>query len=353
MSQPKAKEYSWGTEWWDEFLLYSPEHGYAWLVRENGHYTLLRPTKLRPSRDPFRAEQKAVVKLGDGRFQVYDTGVAVLDEAEGELTWVAKPGDKVTAVDCINPPRILTVEKSGEELEYFVGTYVPPQEVYEAFGLKEAPPSPSGIYACQPFTISPTLVQCKWWATLFAFVFLNLTLKACSSSRGPQLLSQDLTTAADLTGSVLTESFTITHPDTIVKVDVDSPVDNSWLWLGFDVLDEGGQDVGEFSTQVDYYHGRDSEGAWSEGGRHDSALIRISDPGAYRFRISAEGGSDEAGGPVSMQFNVRARADYVPVRYHLLGFLLTASIAALLWLKRSLFEGMRWSAVIEDDDDDD
>ncbi|MFA5140203.1 MAG: DUF4178 domain-containing protein [Elusimicrobiota bacterium] len=349
----KAKEYGWGTEWWDEFLLYSPEQGYAWLVRENGHYTLLRPTKIRPSRDPFRAGQKTTIKLGEERFQVYDTGDAVLDEAEGELTWIAKPGDTVKAVDCITPPRIFTVEKSGQELEYFVGSYVDPQEVYEAFGLKETPPAPSGIYACQPFISSPSLEQCKRWSVAFAAAFLGLFLHAMLFPGGTHIFSQDLTSSSEPQGMVTTEPFTITRPDTICRVDVDAPVSNSWLWLGFDVLDETGLDVGEFSTQVDYYYGSDSEGSWTEGGTHDSALIKIADPGTYRLRVAAEGGSGEVSDQVSMPFSVRIRADYKPLRYYLIAFLLTAGLAVLLFSKKAMFECRRWSPVLEDDDDDD
>jgi len=347
----KPPPYGPWTEYWDEFLLYSPEQGYAWLIRENDHFNLVRTTKLRPAPDPFGCLQKARVRAGGVSYKVYDFGTAVLDEAEGETPWVAIPGDKVKSVDCIDPPRIFTVERSGREIEFFSGEYLKPEEVWSGFGLKGAPPEPKTIDACQPFYESPTAAQCKWWALAFASVFFALFSAVFLSGDG-RLIHQEMFSSPLPSMTHETGAFRIEKAGSICRLKAAAGLDNQWIWLGFDVLDEGGKAVGEFSKQLSFYHGRDAEGSWTEGSRSGGALFKIADTGTYRLRVTAQAGSHDAPDSIQLPVELAVYDGYEPRRYYLVSLIIAGLAALLLFSRRSLFESRRWGQVIEDDDDD-
>lgn len=349
----KPPPYSPWIEYWDEFLLYNPEHGYAWLIRENDHYNLVRTTKLRSGRDVFMMNQKSQILLAGQHFTVFDDGKAVLDEAEGETPWVAKPGDTVDAVDCINPPKIYTVERSKNEMEHFIGEYVEPEEVWEGFKLPGKPPQRYTVDACQPFLEKGSTAQCKWWSLLFALVFGAGLAWTFMSGAGKQVFTENFTSPPE-GKTVESQTFTVGRKDTICRVDVNTSVDNQWMWLGFDIIDENGNPSGEFSTQTSYYHGTDRQGySWNEGKKSASAMFRVADPGTYRLRISAQNGRAETPESLSIPFGLALYEDYRPRRFFLISFLIAAMIAWSLFHARYNFEARRWAPVLEDEDDDD
>ena len=44
----------------------------------------------------------------------------------------------------------------------------------------------------------------------------------------------------------------------------------------------------DFGREVSYYTGRDSDGAWSEGGPSDTAIVPSVEPGRYYLRVEPE-----------------------------------------------------------------
>ena len=344
----KPPPYRPDTEYWDEFLLYNPQQGYAWLIREENHYSLEKVTKLRPEKDPSRGAQKNFVQIGQNQYQIYDHGIAVLDEAEGETPWIAKPGDKVTSADLIAPPNNFSVEQSGNEIEYFSGVYIEPEEVWKGFALQGSPPERHTVGGCQPFNDTPTWRQSKLWALGFAaatFLMLGMILifgngtKLMSTRFGSQRMASVLTTP----------TFKIARANTVCRLAVNAEITNQWVWLGFDVIDEAGRPVGEFSTQLSYYYGS----GWTEGSHKGTVLFRIKDPGTYRLRMSQQSGTGESEDGSSVPVHLELYGGYWPRRYFLGLLIFTGLVALLLFDKKWRFERARWSEVIEEEDDDD
>jgi Zn-finger nucleic acid-binding protein len=348
----KPPPYGSWTEYWDEFLLYSPEKGFAWLVREDGHYTLERTTTVRPQGYTSLVPQKRDVRFGDERFQVYDRGRAVLDEAEGETPWIAKPGDLFESAELIAPPKMVTIEKSKGEVEHFYGEYLEPEEVWKGFKLKGDPPERHWVHGAQPNVETEFTRQSKWWTLLFALAFAGL-LAGAFLSHGPSgSPAMEQNARAAFPEPFVSKPFKIEKARTVCRLDTHASLDNEWYWLGIEVIDDKGNFAGEFSVQMEHYHGRDSEGRWTEGDGSASALFVVDEPGTYRFRILGEGGRSSGSKSFNRPFSLRVTRDYVPLRYYLLGFVFCFLAAWWLFDKKWAFERMRWSEVIEDDDDD-
>jgi hypothetical protein len=90
---------------------------------------------------------------------------------------------------------------------------------------------------------------------------------------------------------------------------------------------------------VSYYYGRDSDGAWSEGSRHDSVVVPSVPAGNYYLRIEPEVDPQHS----KIGYSVAVKRD-VPVFgiYGLafLALLLPAIAFTWRWLN---FERMRWA----------
>lgn len=129
----KAGEFS--AEAWDEFFLYSPTHGYVWLVHENN--TIYFSKKVRDF-DLLAWQEKKPKTLfyHKGHYlqkeAAYLTYVAYV---EGELNWVAKLGDRFTTWDYEGVGfQTLSIEKNADELEVYHTERLDKADIY-TFGL--------------------------------------------------------------------------------------------------------------------------------------------------------------------------------------------------------------------------
>ena len=124
-------------EEWSEFFLYSPTHGYAWLVYENSKvyfskrvrdFDLLAWQEKKPKTLFYH---KGHYLLNEASYLTY------VDYVEGELNWIAKFGDKFSTWDYNGVGfKTLNIEKTNEELEVYLTERLDKSDIYSAFGLK-------------------------------------------------------------------------------------------------------------------------------------------------------------------------------------------------------------------------
>jgi len=120
---------------WDDFLLFSPLYGYAWLTYEKGHTLYSKRERQLPLllwEDMNRTEE---VMLKETKYKVLEPYTAKIIYIEGELTWVAKKHDKVKIIDMYAPRMGISMEKSNNEIEFYTTKYIENSTVYEAFDV--------------------------------------------------------------------------------------------------------------------------------------------------------------------------------------------------------------------------
>ena len=122
---------------WSDFLLFSPLYGYAWLCYEQGHLLYSKRNRTFPNLTWDEIENQSVVVVDGKEYKPYDAYTAKITYVEGELTWVAKRGDKIEYIDLIASPYGITAENSGVEIEYYDDEYLDSDAVYEAFLVEE------------------------------------------------------------------------------------------------------------------------------------------------------------------------------------------------------------------------
>src|SRR5439155_12951819 len=85
---------------------------------------------------------------------------------------------------------------------------------------------------------------------------------------------------------VFTQPFKLTGGRNL-KIEGYSEVDNAWIYVVGDVIDEKGAIVDSFELPIEYYHGYDG-GVWTEGSRvHDTYLAALPS-GTYSMRLEGD-----------------------------------------------------------------
>lgn len=332
--------------YWREYLLKETKsEAYHWLVESNGHWTLVAGIA---AGEVSTAPRLAVWR--GTRYRHFQATTARVEAVLGEFYWEVKKGETTAVSDYVAPPRILSEEKYEKEVTWSEGSYVPKEEVEQAFALKAPLPAPEGVGSNQPWPHAESSRGFMRTAGLFAgiavflFVFFNikadrkvvyqmrhdLSLQATDPTLSPDALSETLT--------VVSEPFEIPHSGNVEAM-IDSPTDNSWVFVSAVLLEEATGQAYGFGLQSDYYHGRDGGESWSEGSRSRTNYIGRIPAGRYVLRLEPE----TEQGKAPPYYDIRLRSG-VPRMAHLvlvLLFLLLGPIA--LGISKARFESRRWS----------
>ena len=196
---------------WIEAQLFSPTHGYAWLEYEGGHFVFSRRVRELPEKAPVKAT-KAGFKARGRNFKVYDFYTAKIAFVEGELTFIAKQGDSVEIIEGMDPPYLYAVEKTANEVEYILGEYLQPEEVYQAFKIEGRPVKRTTIHAAQPYRPYPLVNGVSDAAKYFAPATLVIALLIWLFGSGNTVLDARIFPKQFVAG-VQTQAFTLDEAD--------------------------------------------------------------------------------------------------------------------------------------------
>jgi hypothetical protein len=137
-----------------------------------------------------------------------------------------------------------------------------------------------------------------------------------------------------------------------IRISAESPVENSWVYLEGDLINDETGLVQSFPIEISYYYGVDSGESWTEGGRTDSAYTSALPAGRYILRL--EGQWEKWQQPASMSVKIEQN---VTNGFNFLLLLIALSIIPVIMLIYHIsFERRRWSESMfgggdgEDDD---
>ncbi len=330
-----------GTDYsWTEYVAFNPYRGFLYLSEYQGHWNVIEKLRRRP-----RVEEggSRPVAVHEGQtFKHFQTARARTTVALGEFPWELRVGDSVIARDFIAPPEILSAESTDGETTWSLGTYTPPEVIAKAFPTGQRLLSPVGVFANQP---NPHVANARKALRLFGvFVLLLFGMFVLNSmmSRNKVVFerSYTFTHGTDDSAAFVTPAFSLEGRTSSVVVDVKADVDNDWVYFDFTLIEEQTGEAREFSEQVSYYSGRDSDGNWSEGSRSGRSRLASVPPGRYFLRIAPEGG--ELSRP-PVVYSIRVRRDVPSYGFYLLALVALVFPAALFWAPKASFEVQRWA----------
>ncbi len=339
--------------YWQEYLLYNPAIGFRWLVESDGHWSYVRAV---PPGEVLEADKGAL--YAGKRYKIFQDATARVEFVEGEFYWKVSVGELTRATDYVAPPLMLSKEVpiaqnarggalQSEEVNWSLGTYTPLKEIERKFNVNL--PSPHTVAPNQPWKNGK--IYAYW--VVFMFVALFAGLFMFISAPRTRVLSQSYTLtpqasptpapgedANEKTQVIFTDPLEL-HGGRNIRVTGSANVDNNWVYVAGDLINEDTGLVQEFELPIEYYYGVEDGESWSEGDREQTVYLPAVPEGRYTMRLEAQW--ENWNQPTPPQLTVRVEQG-VPRAMNLLLLLIGLSILPLLSAFRHFsFERRRWA----------
>ncbi len=326
---------------WEEYLLYHPARGFTWLMQSNGHWVYLKPL---PAGEVSLAPDVAAF-YENRRYKAFQHVTAVTEAVQGEFYWEVAAGETAQATEYVAPPYSVSVDATEDEVSYTHGEYLAPGVVKEAFKLKESLPPPQGIAPSQPNPHRAGLRSTFVWTFIWMVGLFVLSGFFAVRADNRVVLEQAVVVPADAQPGTpaamnFSEPFELTKRGNM-EVDVSAAgLDNDWLSIQGDLVNQDTGEVVGFHEELGYYSGSDSDGSWSEGSRSGSTKLSPLPPGKYVLRTTAS--FDPVQGR-SRAFNVKLTHDSPNGSWFCLAFILLCLGPAWALFRSHGFETQRWA----------
>lgn len=325
---------------WGEYLLFNPYHGFRWLVEANGHWNFVTPLTTAP--EPPSGFGHPAIPYEKRRYKHFLAGRAVVRFVLGEFYWLVKAGDTVDVSDYICPPYILSMERDQSEENWAHGEYLPVEELSKAFPDAGPWPFSSGVSANQPAPGSSYRTTLSWYTLYFAVAIIAVHLFVAATARRELIISNSYNFNRTFASgnTIVTEPFELRGVSRNLQLVAEAPVDNSWISLDVSLVKADGSEFDDAVLEVAYYHGSDSDGSWSEGGRLANVVLPSVPAGNYYLRIDHT--ADPGWSITSIPYKLTVRRD-VPYNGNMVvGLLLALMPTGLMWVIKLFFENRRW-----------
>ena len=322
---------------WHEYLLFNPFKGFRYLTEYNGHWNDVSVLRAAPVWSPGAS---TLNYLGE-TYRHFQTARAETSFVLGEFPWQVRVGETAEVSDYISPPRVISAEKTGNEVTWSMGEYITGRDIWKAFKLPGDPPAAIGVYENQPSPLAADVKQVWKLVGVFLIVLVVLMMAFFSMARDEQVFSQvySFDTKPHGEASFVTDAFELKGRTSDVELTTSAHVDNNWIYLNYALIDEDTGHAYDFGREVSYYHGYDSDGAWTEGSQKDTVTIPSVPPGHYYLRVEPE--SDYYRGTI--YYTITLRRDVPQARFFGLGALALLVPAGLITWRSINFEHLRWA----------
>jgi hypothetical protein len=326
---------------WHEYVLFNPYKGFRYLSEYQGHWNDTAICKELPIVDPRFSTALEANYLGE-LYKHFQSANATTDFVLGEFPWVVQVGEQAVVTDYVHPPRLLSKEKTGNEVTWSIGEYMYGRDVWSAFHLPGNPPQPVGVFENQP-SPSNTNIKAVWMAfAAFALGLLALMIGFDIQAKKESVFhSTYQLNRGEPKGeaSFVTDTFELTGRTSNLQVATSANVQNDWIYLNYALINQDTGQAWDFAREVSYYSGFDSDGHWTEGKQSDSVVVPSVPPGSYFLRIEPE--VDPHHSPIA--YTVEVTRDVPVTAFYGLGFLALLIPALLITWRSVSFERSRWS----------
>jgi hypothetical protein len=163
---------------WQEYLLYNVQHGYRWLVLDEGMFYLITPLA---AGDIDASRAPLFVRFANLHYRQRNAQQARVDFVLGEFYWKVEVGEQVWAEDYESGRMIISSEKTATEVSWSHGVVIPTEVVTQAFGYQPkggayGAPAPAFGGGVPATGMSSGLV-----VVIIIIVILVLMMAACGS----------------------------------------------------------------------------------------------------------------------------------------------------------------------------
>jgi len=334
---------------WSEYLLYNPQIGFRWLVHSDDHWNYVQAV---PPGEVMESAKS--VSFRGKNYKIFQDAQAKVEVVLGEFYWKVETGEQVRGVDYVAPPYMLSKEvstvyvtdpenpeqtrRATGEINWSLGTYIEVPQIEKAFNVTGLP-RPSGVAPNQPYKHKWIY---KYWILFVVVLLITGFLMLVVSGSEKEVFKQTVTLAplpnADGTQIFFSEPFELTGRRNI-EIDGESQVQNTWVYLEGDLINDDTGVVQSFPIDISYYQGVEDGESWTEGDQKDAAHTSAMPSGRYILRL--EGQWEKWQEPAVVTVSVKQN---VPTGFNLLIALIAISVGPIVMLIYHIgFERRRWS----------
>jgi len=322
---------------WHEYLLFNPFKGFRYLTEYNGHWNDVSVLRALPVGSPGAS---TLNYLGE-TYRLFQTSNAETSYVLGEFPWQVRVGETAEVSDYVSPPRVISSEKTGQEITWSMGEYITGRDLWKAFKLAGDPPAAIGVYENQPSPLRPHVKAVWRLSAAFLLALVVLIIGFYSTAQDQQVFSQSYSfnTNGKTEASFVTDVFELKGHTSDVELSTQANVTNNWIYLNYALINEDTGHAYDFGREVSYYSGYDSDGSWTEGRQKDTVTIPSVPPGHYYLRVEPE--SEYYRGTI--YYSITLRRDVPQFSFFGIAALALLIPAGFITWKFMNFEHMRWT----------
>ena len=263
---------------WNEYTMYNPQMGFAYLSEFEGHWVYVKEWPRPPL---ITSEGADYFVENENEFEIFNDYYYKVIGAVGEHIYNFDNVTGFAVKEFIYPPQILTQEKSTSEENWFYGDHIDAKKVKNTFTFPNGMPHKKGVGAVEPlaFVNKNTL----FLVTIIGITLLLLAHLTLNYPKQQKILFEETVYFGDslntLTG--ITPHFSLDKKESNIEMNLSAPVINSWVEVeGSFVNTTTGKEY-NFNKGVEFYEGIDGGDRWTEGSRDASVIITEIPAGSY------------------------------------------------------------------------
>ena len=316
---------------WTEYILEGKKDEFLYLSEASGHWIVLNEIQFdkKVGNHPLTLEYEEVI------YDRFDYYYPTLITAKGFFDFDIY--DKIELIEYINPPLMLSFEKSGHEQTAFLGKHISKSDIKKAFGVSSLP-SKKGIGQVQPFIFNIRNLALIFCTVAVLILITNWYLNKDRVEQN--VLNTDIRFDQFTNKDFITPSFNLNGSAAPLSILVNSNVDNSWANVQIALINETTGEEIYANKDIEYYHGYTDGENWTEGNATEEFNICGVTAGKYHLAITPMKATEDL---LNQSVVVRATWSEPSTRNVWLVFIFMAVfVIGMYYLERN-FEERRWN----------
>lgn len=320
---------------WDEYVMFNPVHGYAFLSEFSGHWNFI--TYLTTGVPVDMHAYTRMFWFNSNEYRLYHRYKSEVILAKGEFLWDITSTEKSRISEFIAPPKMLILEENSREHVWLMAEYLHPSEVKEAFGLQTITPR-EGIGSNQPFVTNVKPDVLRKFAIAVAVIFTLLQILFVSFSPNKMVINETFQLGDSVPATIVTPPFTLGNGTSNLEVKLSALVNNSWFETDITLINDKTGEEYFFAQGVEYYSGYEGGYSWSEGSMSSEELLTGIPEGTYHMNIVPV---NTISAKIS-SFSLKLTRGVPVWGTYMFSLLAVALVPFIQWIRVRNFESKRW-----------
>ncbi len=333
---------------WQEYTLFNPIHGQAYLSQYEGHWTYLTELNKLPlvSKDGLTA-------IFDGtEYNLFSRYKAELIAARSEWIYRFSTKEMPRVEEFVIPGCMISREQTNVNITWYKGEYIQPEIIKKEFKV-ESMPEIIGVGAIQPFRGKFKTEGLRNLVILLVAIWGIAQLCFLWTAKEEIVFTQAFTINDSLNKKeIYSKPFDLKYGTTNAEVKVSTNIDNNWMYTAITLVNEKTGDLYDVDMEAEYYHGYEGGENWSEGENWVSKVISQVPEGRYYLIIYPEKPTNMA----SVFLDISVARDVFVFSNGLIILVILGIFPAFYFYRVKNFEKKRWYysnfSPYEDDEDD-